>query len=143
MKFLKQTLLLLILGIFFWACGSSSIKNKKIEKEQPVVIANDSLEYEVIIFDPGFNYYLNAVAQPVGHYSQQYLENRNRFFVQIWNERARNPTQFNSNIYENIIDYESNVDYGYDVNYKLFNYFLFAQQKYKMSLGYGRNNRVN
>jgi hypothetical protein len=29
------------------------------------------------------------------------------------------------------------------VNYKLFNYFLFAQRKYKMSLGGGFRARIN
>ena len=78
---------------------------------------------------------LNTIAKPEGYYSQDYLESRNTFYVTEWNNRVRSPLQYNRNIYENIIDYQSNVDYGYDVNYKLFNYFEFAQQKYKMSLG--------
>lgn len=146
MKFLKEILVLLTFGIFFWACGSSSINQKitKTEKEEPVVIANDSLEYEIIIIDPGFTFFLNGIAQPEGFYSQKYLEARNRAWVITWNQRAQNPNQFNNRIYENIIDYQQNIDYGYEVNYKLFNYFLFAQQKYNMSLGGGfRPNRVN
>lgn len=124
------------------ACASPNLKNTT-DKEDPVVIANDSLEYEIIIIDPGFTYYLNAVAQPEGYYSQQYLENRNQLFVTTWNFRVNNPLQFNPNIYQNIIDYQPQINYGYEVNYKLFNYFLFAQQKYKMSLGAGRPNRIN
>lgn len=144
MKLLKQILILISVSLFIWACGSSTLNNKTSQKEQPVVIANDSLEYEIIIFDIGFNSFLNSVAQPVGFYSQDYLEIRNRSWVLEWNNRARNPHQFNNNIYENIIDYQSNTDYGYDVNYKLFNYFLFAQKKYKMNLGGGfSSNRIN
>ncbi|SDR71320.1 hypothetical protein SAMN05216503_0563 [Polaribacter sp. KT25b] len=144
MKLLKQTLFLFVTAIFFWACGSSNINNKTKEKEKPVVIANDSLEYEVIIIDPGFTFFLNSRAQPEGFYSQNYLEARNRVWVLEWNNRARNPRLFNPNIYENIVDYQSTIDYGYEVNYKLFNYFLFAQQKYKMNLGGNfRTNRIN
>ncbi|MGB0880910.1 MAG: DUF6146 family protein [Polaribacter sp.] len=144
MKLLKQILLLFSIGIFIWSCGSSPIKNTNAEKEEPVVIANDSLEYEIIIIDPGFNNYLASIARPEGYYSQEYLEARNRVWVTIWNQRFQNPRQFNQNIYENNIDYQSHIDYGYDVNYKLFNYFLFAQRKYKMSLGGGfRSNRIN
>lgn len=144
MKYLKEIFALLAFGIFFWACGSSSLQKKVTEKEEPVVIANDSLEYEITIIDPGFTYFLNAIAQPEGFYSQKYLEIRNRAWVITWNQRAQNPNQFNNNIYENIIDYQQNIDYGYEVNYKLFNYFLFAQQKYNMSLGGGfRTDRVN
>tara|TARA_R110002126_G_scaffold77796_3_gene193941 strand:+ start:6098 stop:6532 length:435 start_codon:yes stop_codon:yes gene_type:complete len=144
MKFLKQTLLLVTIGLFFWACGSSPINKKVTEKEEPVVIANDSLEYQIIIIDPGFTYFLNAIAQPEGFYSQNYLEARNRAWVITWNLRFQNPQQFNESIYENRVDYQPHIDYGYEVNYKLFNYFLFAQQKYKMSLGGGfRTNRIN
>ena len=143
MKLLKQILLIFSIGVFIWSCGSSPIKSTNTEKEEPVVIANDSLEYEIIIIDPGFTNYLASIAQPEGFYSQSYLEARNRTWVTIWNQRVLNPRQFNQNVYENIIDYQSNIDYGYDVNYKLFNYFLFAQRKYKMNLGGGfRSDRI-
>ena len=143
MKLFKQLILLISLGVFSWACGSSPIKKNTSQTEEPVVIANDSLEYEVIIIDPGFTLFLNSVAQPEGYYSQSYLEARNRVWVLEWNNRARNLNQYNSSIYENIIDYQSTIDYGYDVNYKLFNYFLFAQKKYKMNLGGGfRTGRI-
>ena len=144
MKLLKHITLLFLVVAFFWACGSSNLNTNKVEKEEPVVIANDSLEYQIIIIDIGFNAFLNSIAQPAGFYSQNYLEARNRVWVLEWNNRVRNPQQFNPNIYENIIEYQPSVDYGYDVNYKLFNYFLFAQRKYKMNLGGGfRADRIN
>ncbi|MCI2228941.1 DUF6146 family protein [Polaribacter sp. MSW13] len=143
MKLLKHFLILFSIVMFFWACGSTSVKNKSIEKEEPVVIANDSLEYQIIIIDLGFTSYLNSIAKPVGFYSQEYMESKNRFFVTTWNMRAQNPNRYNPNIYENVIDYQPSIDYGYDVNYKLFNYFLFAQRKYKMNLGNGLRNRIN
>jgi hypothetical protein len=142
MKPLKQLLLVLSFGFLLYACASSPIKKDITQKEKPVIIANDSLEYEVIIIDPGFTFFLNAVAQPEGFYSQSYLEARNSTWVLEWNNRARKPNQFNANIYENIVDYQSTIDYGYEVNYKLFNYFLFAQQKYKMNLGGGFSGRI-
>ncbi|MGB1043044.1 MAG: DUF6146 family protein [Tenacibaculum sp.] len=135
MKALKQILILFISIFIFYACGTSPIKSSSTDKEEPVVIKNDSLEYEIIIIDPGFTAYLNSVARPEGFYSQNYLENRNQIMVTAWNMRAQNPSQFNPNIYENIIDYSPHINYGYDVNYKLFNYFMFAQQKYRMRLG--------
>ncbi|CAM1346205.1 DUF6146 family protein [Tenacibaculum crassostreae] len=135
MKRLQYLLALLISGLLLWACASSPSKTTSSEKEEPVVIANDSLEYEIIIIDPGFTAYLNSIAKPEGFYSQSYLENKNQLYVVNWNYRAQNPLQFNPNIYENVIDYSPHINYGYEVNYKLFNYFEFAQQKYRMSLG--------
>ncbi|MFD0993686.1 DUF6146 family protein [Tenacibaculum geojense] len=130
---IKYFLFSISLIVFLVTCNSTQKLNNN-NNEEPVVIANDSLEYEIIIIDPGFNLYLNSVARPKGFYSQNYLENKNQFFVAAWNYRANNPLQFNPSIYENVIEYDNNVDYGYDVNYKLFNYFLFAQQKYRMQL---------
>jgi len=135
---MKNLMYALIFGGFLIVgCGT---QNKTVTaadgviKEEPVRIANDSLEYEVIIIDIGFTNYLNTVAFQKNFYSESFLETRNRLYVIEWNNRARNPTQFNGNIYENIIDYQSNINYGLEVNYKLFWYFQFAQRKYNMRL---------
>ena len=131
MKLLKQIFLLFSIGIFFWACGSSNLNNTK--KEEPVRIANDSLEYEITIIDPGFTNYL-MTAKPESYYNQNSLETRNRVLVMEWNNRFRNPMQYSADIYGNEIDYQPNTDYGMEVNYKLYQYFQFAQKKYGMRL---------
>ncbi len=128
---------LVFTGLLIIGCGTQNnaiAAADVLEKEEPVRIANDSLEYEVIIIDIGFTNYLNSVALPMSFYSDNFLATRNQFYVLEWNNRARNPTQFNGNIYENIINYQANIDYGLEVNYKLFWYFQFAQRKYNMRL---------
>ena len=72
----------------------------------------------------------------MSYHSQTYLQNKNRIYVSVWNSRVQNSQKYNSTIYENIIQYEPNVDYGLEVNYKLYWYFKFAEQKYKMRLTY-------
>lgn len=123
-----------VIVIFISSCQSKLNINQVKLKEQPVVIKNESVSYEITIIDPGFNSYLNSVARPPGYHSQIFLENKNRYYVSIWNSRVNNPAQFNPNIYENRIQYDPHVNYGYDVNYKLFNYFEFAQRKYRIRL---------
>lgn len=128
----------LVLSLFIFSCGTQQntvASTNDTEKEEPVRIANDSLEYEIMIIDIGFNYYLNSIAKPMSYYSNDYLRSRNLVYVSEWNSRARNPTRFNPNIYENVIDYQANIDYGLEVNYKLFWYFQFAQRKHNMRLG--------
>ena len=137
MKYLFQLLRLFILSILIASCSSSTLKSSLKMKEKPVVIANDSLEYEIIIFDIVFTLYLNSVARPMNYYSQNYLENKNNIYVTNWNMRALNPSRFYSSIFENVIEYNPQVNYGLEVNYKLFNYFQFAQQKYKIRLDGG------
>lgn len=145
MKFFKNIIILFTLPIFIYSCGSNTnIKTNSEVKEEPVVIANDSLEYEITIIDIGFTNYLNSMARPRGFYTQEYMEARNKVWVNIWNQRATNIGLYDPNIYGNVINYEANIDYGYEVNYLLFNYFIFAQQKYNMTLGGGfRGRRIN
>lgn len=141
MRVLVKIIAICCLGMFVWACNGSKVMNNS-SKEEPVVIANDSLEYEIIIIDDGFNGFLNSIAKPPGFHSQGYMEQKNRNYVITWNYRARNPLRFDNLIYQTQIDYDPHIDYGYDVNYKLFNYFQFAQRKYRMSLLEGYSNQV-
>jgi hypothetical protein len=91
-----------------------------------VRIANDSLEYEIIIIDPGFNSWLYSRAQPRGYYGEQYLKNKNRFWVTEWNIRANNPIRY-GDLYQMRIDYDPAINYGYEVNYLLYNYLVYFQ----------------
>ncbi|MDE3740352.1 DUF6146 family protein [Maribacter polysaccharolyticus] len=100
-----------------------------------ITIANDETEYEIIIIEPGYNYWLNSMAKPEGYYSQSYLENRNMIYVIEWNQRVLQPHRYDPDLYELQIDYSSNIDYGYEVNYKLYNYFIYFQRKYNQRLG--------
>lgn len=100
-----------------------------------ISISSDSTEYEIIIIEPGFNFWLQSVARPEGYYSQSFLENRNQIFVVNYNQRVMQPMRFSPNLYEWQIDYDPNIDYGYEVNYKLYNYFIYFQRKYNQRLG--------
>ena len=100
-----------------------------------ILIASDKTEYEIIIIEPGFNFWLLSIAKPEGYYSQSFLENRNQIYVINWNQRVLQPTQYDSNLYQLQINYDPNIDYGYEVNYKLYNYFIYFQRKYNQRLG--------
>ena len=105
------------------------------KEEEPVEIKDDETEYEIIIIEPGFNTWLLSIARPEGYYSQSFLENRNAILVMNWNQRVMQPNLYNPNLYEMQIDYDPNIDYGYEVNYKLYNYFIYFQRKYNQRLG--------
>ena len=125
-----------IFMIGFFIIGCSSLKQETTNysnQEEAVVIANDSLEYEIIILDVGFKAYLNSIAQPATFYSQQFYETRNRLYVSEWNIRVNNPIKYDASIYQNRIDYDFNINYGLDVNYKLYNYFRFVEYKYNQN----------
>ena len=96
-------------------------------------IANDELDYEIIVIDPGFNSWMLMNARPRGYHSQSYLENRNLSWVLEWNNRARNPRS--ANLFGMPIDYQNGVNYGYEVNYLLYNYLTYFQLKNNIRLG--------
>ncbi len=126
---------LVALGLIY-GCASTQTdkkmtgKNPTATENDTVRIANDSLEYEILIIEPGFNTFLNSIARPEGYYSQNYLENKNKFLVIEYNQRVNQPFQYNPELYPLQINYDGNIDYGYDVNYKLYNYFVFFSRTY-------------
>ncbi|MFT7051514.1 MAG: hypothetical protein ACJAZK_002125, partial [Psychroserpens sp.] len=75
-----------------------------------------------------------SIARPEGYYSQNFMETRNQQMVIEWNNRVMQIQRYDQNLYELQIDYNSNTDYGYDVNYKLYNYFIYFQLTYKQQL---------
>ena len=131
---MKYFLYVFLLGFFIYSCSSS--RSREFENAEDLVendtvrIANDSLEYEILIIDPGYSYFLNAIARPEGYYSLSYLENKNRFLVTDYNQRVHQPQRYDSGIYTQEINYNPNTDYGYDVNYKLYNYFVYLSRRY-------------
>lgn len=121
--------------------GCSAAKSDPVaKKETPVAkndtlrIANDELEYEVIIIEPGFDSWLRSVARPRNFYSLTYLETKNYQYVTEWNTRVNNPYRYSPNLYEMRIDYQPQIRYGYEVNYLLYNYFVYFQNHYKQKL---------
>lgn len=130
---MKKILLSLVLLLVLAACHFDKnivTKTKTVaaaKRADVVRIANDSLEYEIIIMDSGFNTWLAGNAKPRGFYSESYMENRNQTYVQEWNSRVMQPQRYGSNLYEMRIDYDPKIHYGYEVNYLLFNYMVYFQ----------------
>ncbi len=135
----KLYIVILILGLIIISCGSKKNitppkANLTSTSNDTIKIANKDLEYEVIIIDPGFNFWLNSMAYPRGFYSQSYLGTKNRLYINEWNNRFLQPQRYNRNLYEMSIDYDPNIDYGYEVNYLIYNYMIFFQNNYRQNL---------
>ncbi len=140
----KLFLTILVLGGLIFSCGGSkdTVDITEAEKEifeasgqDSVKLGGEESDYEIIIIDPGFNTWLRSVARPPGYYSLNFLETRNRIYVVEWNNRVLIPQRFDPLLYEMQINYDPNIDYGYDLNYQLYNYFIYFQRKYNQRLG--------
>ncbi|WP_406684104.1 DUF6146 family protein [Seonamhaeicola sp. MEBiC1930] len=142
MKNSNYILSLIILSVFIFNCNTTKqipAKKDDLSVNSPVndtvKIVNDELEYKIIIIDPGYASWLVSNARPEGFYTQQYMENRNNIYALEWNRRVMLPQQYSPNLYELSIDYNPHIDYGYEVNYKLYNYFIYFQMRYNQRLG--------
>ena len=138
---MKNIILLLFVGFLIFNCNSSKQTTSNddermegVKDNDTVTIANDDLEYEIIIIEPGFNTWLASTAKPEGYYSQSYMETRNYQYVVEWNQRVLQPQRFDPNLYELQIDYSPHIDYGYEVNYLIYNYLVYFQNTYKQKL---------
>ena len=137
---MKNFISFIIVALVILSC--SSIKNTSPKdkgsasttKNDTIRIANDELEYEVIIIDPGFSSWLASRARPRNYYSQDYMEARNRTWVTNWNINV-NSNNRNRDLFEMSINYDNTIDYGYEVNYLLFNYLTYFQITNNIQLG--------
>ncbi|PQB04478.1 DUF6146 family protein [Aureitalea marina] len=128
---------LIVLGAIITMASCNSTKNTAAQSNEQVSdtirIANDSLEYEIIIIENGFYNWL-VTQFPEEYYSLGFLENQNRFYVAEYNRRVINPLSFDKDLYIFTINYDPKVSYGKEVNYLLYNYFLYFERTYDQKL---------
>jgi len=132
MKYIASLILLFFIGT---SCTSqkktpASDKGKTKVENGTITISNPDLKYEVIIFDIGFESWLHTRAKQRGFYDLSFLENKNRIWVSNWNIRSR----AGRTGYDYTIDYHSNIKYGYEVNYMIYNYLLYQQESNNINL---------
>ena len=91
----------------------------------------DKVEYELLIQDPGL--YAWLFSQPSKQfYSKEYYEYKNLLYVSEWNYRYT--TIKNHGEYDSFIDYNPETDYGLNLNYKLYYYFKYVEEKHGTKL---------
>ena len=115
------------------ACATSGNLNL-VDRKGPNVINpdEDEEEYELVIIDSGFDRWATTNQKPIGYYSPWYYAQKNRIYVQAWNERADQQGFYRSENYpfEQRINYDYSIDYGVELNYQLFWYFKYIEDLY-------------
>lgn len=113
------------------ACSTNrnvvEIKNKTID-----AATEDSLEYQLETFDQKFESWYLFHNSPSQYRSQSYYEGWNRQYVTAWNANATNSRK--SSFFEPIVGYEPTVDYGFELNHKLFSYFQYVENVLKIQI---------
>lgn len=128
----KLLLMFLIIGSVT-AC--TSLNTTEQEKKESVALKpekDEDGEWDLEVIDTQYNYFLNAIAQPMSYYTESTLKARNRILVNEWN------AHFVSGRYQDIIqsqiEYNPEEKYGLKFEYKLYQVFAYVQWKYKLRL---------
>ncbi len=121
---MKKTIFIILCILVAFQTVGISQKNKKEVKIKVETASPDSLEYSLIIIDPGFDAWL-ATQPPENFYSNNYYAIKDRLYVTEWN--LRHETLNYNGLYDDYIDYRPDINYGIDLNYKLFYYFEYFE----------------
>lgn len=118
---IKTWMLPFIFALMMAACGS---QKSMTHTSAPEIAPDDSTEYELIVFDQGFETWYLMQPSPAMDHSIEYYKTWNRQYVDEWNYRAGRPRFFGS-----IINYDPNEDYPLEIEHKLYYYFQYVEDE--------------
>ena len=131
---MKNMLFFMILIFVIPACAIFNREGKKRVEVVHNSTAADSTEYELVVFDQGFETWL--LMQPTQQHSLEYFKAKNRLYVGEWNYRYMNQSRYGSQ-YGSYLDYDPLVDYGLEFERRLFYYFKYFEESNQVSLDPG------
>jgi hypothetical protein len=126
--------LIIVVGalLFVWACSTKKGVVKIEENKDELAAVEDSIEYQLETFDARFETWYALHNKPSQYRAQEYYENWNRQYVNAWNYNSTQPGK--SSFFEPIVGYEPQVDYGFELNHKLFYYFQYVERVLKIEI---------
>ncbi len=129
---MKNLILILFISLIVGACSSYSAFNKTESTNEDMTKTDiaDSTEYELLILDIGFESWFATRNTSSTAHSNTYYRNWNQQYVSEWNRLHTQGHPY----FESYIDYHPFIKYGFDINYKLYHYFLFVEDKTGITL---------
>lgn len=132
MKNIQITLVLALALAICFSCGTprsiSDSAGRVGIKDTPAV--SDSTEYDLIVFDSGFDYWLSTRSYSKSQYSNEYLRTSNLQYANEWNRRFfKGDRRFDS-----LVEYDPFTKYDFNFNYKLFMYFKYFEETNRIKL---------
>jgi hypothetical protein len=127
---MKQFLLLFGILLLVFACRSPK-EGMKSKKNSPELTQTNNIEYALETYDARFKEWFAENNGPELYKTQEYYEYWNRQYVVAWNTHSREKDHV---IFEPIVGYTKNKNYGMEVNHQLFYYFQFVENVLKIQI---------
>ncbi len=127
---MKNLLAIGIISAFIWSCTShpkhlpGDFKSGLSTQKK----TDSSDEWEITVFDTEYETFVATRAQPKSMFTESSLKARNQMLVTEWNSRFYSGV--NPNFYEVAIDYDPKENYGFDFEYRLYQFFAYCNWKY-------------
>ena len=97
---------------------------------KPDTVKADSTEYELIIFDEGFESWYIKNYKPKWYHTKSYYKHWNQRYVNKWNYRYN----LGDHRFDSYIDYQPTKNYGKELEHKLYYFFEYFQETHNISL---------
>jgi len=119
--------LVLLMSVLLLNAQKDKGKIKVVQDPESV----DSVKYELIVTDPGFETWY--ITRKLDQHSDDYFRLKNIIYVHEWNSRYMNQSSY-KNIYDCYIDYDPQINYGYEFNCRLYYYFKYFEEVNRLKL---------
>lgn len=119
--------------IFFLMIAACNMQQPLHKAATPEIKPEDSTEYELIVFDSGFETWYLLKKSPVLDHSIEYYKNWNRQYVDEWNYRSGT-----SRVFGSPINYDLNENYPIEIERKLYYYFQYVEAELNIPILRGK-----
>jgi hypothetical protein len=127
---MKPAFFLAIIMLIAWSC--SPVKNTPKTSAIVEKSSQDSTLYELVIIDNHFEKWYLLNYSDAKDRSDEYYRSKNLYAVSNWNEYYREGKY--AEVIDSYVNYQPEIDYGIELNRKLYWYFKFVEEYYKIKL---------
>lgn len=132
-KIISTNIVIKLVFALFVSLAVSCNTSKNIENTNAKIVENDdSTTYELIVLEIGFDSWYVLQNQPSRYRSIEYYRYWNQRYISEWNFKAGR--QSHSDIFRDLINYDIGEDYPFEIEHKLFHYFIFVENELKIPI---------
>jgi len=133
MKRAIRILAIVLLPVLIISCAAQkkvADSQKSAVKIKDTTALNDSTKYDLIVFDPGFDFWYQSRIFSKNQYTNEYLKSWNHLYSQEWNRRYSSGDQ----LIGCYLEYDYLTDYDFEFNFKLYMYFKYFEERNRLKL---------
>lgn len=128
---MKSSIIICVI-IFVMAGCTTSNRMLAVKDKNLLEIEQNEEEYELLVLDPGFETWFLTTWSPAKDRNPSYYKMWNQRYVNAWNYQATRPHSFK--VFDSTIQYDATIDYGMEVERKLYYYFRWVDTKLKIPI---------